>query len=102
MPNNQIFRLSPLAEADLEDIWLYTLRQWSLEQADQYHQNIMTAVAGLASGRFIGQQADIREGYWKYKTGVHVIYYRVSDDCLDVIRVLHGRMDVDLQLKEEK
>ena len=28
------YRLSPLAEADLEDIWLYTFRNWSMEQAD--------------------------------------------------------------------
>ncbi|WP_323122551.1 type II toxin-antitoxin system RelE/ParE family toxin, partial [Burkholderia alba] len=29
-------RLTPLAEADLEDIWTYTFEQWSLEQAERY------------------------------------------------------------------
>ncbi|SBW04135.1 hypothetical protein KL86DPRO_20264 [uncultured delta proteobacterium] len=38
------YRLSPLAEADLEEIWLYTFRQWSLEQADDYSGNIITAI----------------------------------------------------------
>ena len=39
-----VYRLSPLAEADLEGIWLYTFRQWSLEQADDYHRVIMAAI----------------------------------------------------------
>ena len=47
---SRIHRLSPLAEADLEDIWLYTFRQWSLEQADEYHRGIIEAIEGLTSG----------------------------------------------------
>ena len=99
--SNRAYRLSPLAEADLEEIWLYTLRQWSLEQADDYHGSIASAIAGLASGRNIGQIADVREGYWKYTVGRHVVYFRSSASYLDVIRILHGRMDVDLHLKYE-
>lgn len=37
------YRLSPLAQADLEDIWLYTLKTSSLEQADSYHADIVAA-----------------------------------------------------------
>ena len=94
----RIHRLSPLAVADLEEIWLYTFRQWSLEQADEYHRGIMTAIEGLASGRKVGQQTNIRAGYWKYKVGMHVVYFQYSGDYLDVIRILHGRMDVDMHL----
>lgn len=101
MGNNRIYRLSPLAEADLEDIWLYTFRQWSQEQADEYYGSIVLAIAGLASGRNVGQRTDVREGYWKYKVGKHVIYFRSSDSYLDVIRILHGRMDVGLHLAGE-
>ena len=95
--SNRVYRLSPLAEADLEEIWLYTFRQWSLEQADDYHRSIIAAIEGLASGRNIAQRTEVREGYWKYKVGMHVIYFRSSDNYLDVIRILHGRMDVDAQ-----
>ena len=94
-------RLSPLAEADLEEIWLYTFRQWSIEQADEYHRGIVTALDGLASGSKIGQRTDVKEGYWKYKVGMHVVYYQCSDDYLDVIRILHGRMDVDMHLHDQ-
>ncbi len=87
------YRLTPLAENDLEEIWLYTFHEWSLEQADQYHRDIIAAIEGLASGRMTGRQCDVREGYRKYKVGMHVVYFRCSDEYLDVIRVLHGRMD---------
>ncbi len=93
-------RLTPLAEADLEEIWLYTFRQWSLEQADKYHRGIMTAIEGLASGRIIGQRTDVRAGYWKYKAGMHVVFFKCSEKYLDVIRILHGRMDVNTHLDE--
>jgi toxin ParE1/3/4 len=94
------YRLSPLAEADLEEIWLYTFRHWSLEQADDYCQNIITAIEGLVSGRNIAQRTAVREGYRKYKVGLHVVYFRNSDGYLDVIRILHGRMDVDMRLED--
>lgn len=30
------YRLTPKAEADLEDIWFYTAESWSPAQADRY------------------------------------------------------------------
>ena len=92
------YRLSPLAEADLEEIWLYTFSQWSVEQAEEYHNALIAGIEGLASGTNVPQRTDVREGYWKYKVGMHVLYFRCSDEYLDVIRILHGRMDVDAHL----
>ena len=36
----KLYQLTPLAEADLEEIWLYTFRNWSVEQADSYHRDL--------------------------------------------------------------
>lgn len=95
---HRIPRLTPLAEADLEEIWTYTSHYWSMEQADKYHREIMAAIEGLAAESLPGHPCDVREDYWKYKVGMHVLYYRCSGDFLDIIRVLHGRMDVDAHL----
>lgn len=95
MPHSRACKLSPLAEADLEEIWLYTFHHWSLEQADFYLREVMDAMESLASKRTVGQVCDIRKGYWKYKVGTHMIYYRPSNHSLDIIRVLHSRMDVE-------
>ena len=93
------YLLSPLAERDLEDIWRYTYRTWSREQADRYHAAILDAIEGLASGERIGRDArDIREGYWKYAVRRHVLFYRGGSGHLTVIRILHQQMDIPSQL----
>lgn len=92
------YLLSPRAESDLEEIWFYTFKSWSLEQADSYHNDIVTAFVELAAGRKAGRLVDIREGYFKYPVGAHLIFYRFTETCLVVIRVLHQRMDVGRHL----
>jgi toxin ParE1/3/4 len=42
---------------------------------------------------------DVRPGYRKHAVGSHTLYYRIgSDDVIDVVRVLHQRMDADRHL----
>ena len=99
--NTRSYRLTPLAEADLEDIWQYTFLQWSPEQADAYVRGIVSAIAGLARGDKVGLRTDVGPEYWKYHVGLHVIYFRQSEESVDVIRILHGRMDVERHLSDD-
>ena len=92
------YGLSPLAEIDLEEIWRYTVENWSVKQAAAYHADILDAFEGLASGLKVGRRADIREGYFKYAVGSHLIYYRQQDSEIAIIRILHQRMDVSRHL----
>ena len=98
MSDKRIYRLSPLAETDLEQIWLYTFKTWSLEQADSYYSGFVAAFEGLAAGRKTGRPVDIREGYLKYAVGSHLVFYRITDSSVDVIRVLHQKMDATRHL----
>jgi toxin ParE1/3/4 len=92
------YRLSPLAEADLEEIWLYTLEHWSLVQADTYHQSLVTAFKDLASGKKQGRPADVLPDVMKYLCNSHVVYFLDYPNHLDVIRVLHQRQDAERHL----
>lgn len=92
------YRLSPLAEADLEAIWRHTRDQWSLAQADSYHRNLVATFEALATSRVAGRKADVRLGYLKRPCGAHVIYFRDHGDRLDIIRILHQRQDVTRNL----
>ena len=87
------YRLSPLAESDLEQIWLYTLNEWSVNQANRYYDQIMDTIEELASGQKQGRKVDIRDGYLKYAVGRHFVFFRCSDGMTDVIRVLQQSMD---------
>lgn len=100
MSNSPRYRLSPLAEADLEEIWLYSFNSWSIEQADRYIADIVIAFEDLAEGGRTGSAVDVRAGYLKCPVGSHFIFYRRSsgDGSIVVVRVLHQGMDVGRHL----
>ena len=92
------YRLSPLAKTDLENIWLYTLEQWSVTQADRYYNTIITTIEQLTSGEIKGRYTDIRPDFLKYPIGKHLIFFRKLKDEIEVIRILHQWMDFDRHL----
>ncbi|MFV1527831.1 MULTISPECIES: type II toxin-antitoxin system RelE/ParE family toxin [unclassified Phaeobacter] len=89
---------SPLAEADLEDIWLFTAQRWSTEQAVAYTTDLINAVNQLARGDRTGRPVSIAEGMQKCLSGSHVIFFRRTEGSLVVVRVLHQSMDVERHL----
>lgn len=91
--------LSPRAQADLEAIWNYTEEHWSADQAEHYVRAIWTAIEAIASDTRKGRACDdVRPGYRKYPAGSHVLFYRTSDAGIDVVRILHERMDFEQHL----
>jgi toxin ParE1/3/4 len=92
------YKLTPRAMTDLEEIWQYTVKTWSIKQADAYYNSIVTAFEALVSGGKEGRLVDIRPGYLKYAVGSHFIYYRKQAEKIIVVRVLHRRMDADRYL----
>ena len=87
------YRLAPEAKRDLEAIWLYTLEEWGLEQANRYTDELTDVFAQLAVGPQLGTACDhIRTGYRRSRVGRHLVYYRVTDYGIAVVRILHDRM----------
>ena len=89
---------SPLAQDDISDIWDYTVAQWGEKQAVTYTHNLREASVELATGLAVSQTVDIREGYLKYRSGEHFIYFKETDANITVIRILHKSMDVGRHL----
>jgi toxin ParE1/3/4 len=93
------YRLTPAAERDLESIWRYTVRQWGIAQADRYLDCLTAAFAELADSPEMAPSCDhIRPGYRRWGVARHMIYFRVTEDGIAVIRVLHDRMDAPRHL----
>ncbi|WP_414122692.1 type II toxin-antitoxin system RelE/ParE family toxin [Corynebacterium nuruki] len=93
------FRLTPAAQRDLSSIWDYTEDRWDTEQAETYLNDIRAAVERLADVPDRGRPCpDIREGYRRYAVGSHLIFYRTSHARIDIVRILHQRMDPTLHL----
>lgn len=93
------FVLSPRAQADVDEIWNYTAQRWGDDQAERYLRGIADAVALIAETPERGRPCDhVREGYRKYPVGSHVLFYRMTARGVDVVRILHQRMDFDRHL----
>jgi toxin ParE1/3/4 len=93
------YTLSPRARVDIEEIWNYTESRWSRDQAEIYVRQIKTAIETVASDPSRGRPCDdVRAGYRKYLVGSHVLFYRMTPGGVDIVRVLHGRMDFERHL----
>ncbi|MCB0787648.1 MAG: type II toxin-antitoxin system RelE/ParE family toxin [Flavobacteriales bacterium] len=94
-------KVSQAAADDLEGIWLYTVEHWSVEQADRYLSRILDTFHQILLAPGDGKDfGHVRSGYRAMKAGSHLIFYR-SDEAsgaVEIIRVLHGRMDLDNRL----
>ncbi len=87
---------------DLTDIWNYTVQEWSENQADKYYENIKFACEQIRQNPDIGKiYADISKNLFGLNSGKHIIFYHiVTEKEIEVIRVLHERMDLNLRLNE--
>ena len=97
------YKISVKAAGDIEHIWLYTFEHWSLEHADRYINLIIDEIEYLADNPDSGKNFNhIRKNYRCAKVKSHLIFYRLSDreSDIEIIRVLHQRMDIEHRLEE--
>lgn len=84
-----------LAEQDLTDIWVYTSEEWSLAQADTYLDEIASVILTLTEHPRLGHaRDDLKKGYRALPTNQHIVFYKVLEDEIQIIRVLHKSVDV--------
>ena len=96
------FQLTELAKQDLRSIGRYTQATWGREQRNAYLAKIDAAFQLLAMEPQLGKSCDdLRAGYRKYPVGKHLIFYRQSANSLEIIRILHERMDITARFDDE-
>ena len=92
--------LSPRAQADLASVWDYSAERWGEGQAETYVRSIQAAIQTVSADPRRARPCDeIRAGYRRFVVGSHILFYRVVDGgVVDVVRILHQRMDVSRHL----
>ncbi|MGC2419109.1 MAG: type II toxin-antitoxin system RelE/ParE family toxin [Candidatus Acidiferrales bacterium] len=91
---------SPQTDSDLDDIWYYVASESSsLEIADRLVDSITEQFLLLAQYPHIGRRRDedLRPGLRSFPVLDYVIFYRVQDVDVVILRVLHGSRDVKAQ-----
>jgi toxin ParE1/3/4 len=85
---------------DLEAIWRYTVKTWSENQAELYYGLLIYSCQKLAAEPTLGKSYEVVEQHvLGFKTGQHLIFYRtIAAQEIEVIRILHGMMDMKNQM----
>lgn len=97
-------RFTEQADVDLLGIYIYTYNTWNEDQAIEYTDGLKAAVNKLAENpERLGtvDRAAVRPGYRSYRYESHLVFYRVSQ-FVEVVRILHKRMDVGKQFPGEE
>ncbi len=97
------YKISLEASLDIENIWLFTFENWSIEQADRYFNLIMDEIEYLAKNPNSGQDySKVRKGYFRSQMKSHFIFYKINwnKEEIEIIRILHQRMDIESHLIE--
>lgn len=94
------FILTVKAKFDLKSIGTYTQSTWGKRQRDRYLTALDKSFHALSADHLKGRDcSEIRDGYRKYQVGKHIVFFREIDASLiEIVRVLHERMDVESQL----
>ncbi|NIV43176.1 MAG: type II toxin-antitoxin system RelE/ParE family toxin [Candidatus Dadabacteria bacterium] len=94
------YELSLPAEQDLSSIYDYTFNEFGELQAVKYLTGIEQKVLNIVESPELGiKREEIRQGLRSIVYEKHVIFYRVMNDTIRIIRVLHGSRDLPKFLK---
>ena len=75
------YHLTNKAIQDLDEIWIYTVNKWSEKQAK--HPTYLDR-----------NYDEIFVGLYCRKCNKHLIFYHLVDNEVEVVRILHQKMDI--------
>ena len=96
------YTISEKALDDLNNIWIFTAENWSLEQANRYYNLILDEIEFVAENlETTNDFGSIRKDYRYSKVKSHLIFFkRIGNTDLEVVRILHERMDVNNRMND--
>ena len=94
-------RLSPEAEAELDDIWWHIVQSGvSVDVAGRVVALITERFHLLAAFPHLGRaRDDLRRDLRAFTVGGYVIFYKVEGVDILILRVVHGRRDIEELLR---
>ena len=95
---------APSADSDLDDIWYYVATEsGSAERADRFVTFLTERFYLLSQNPYIGRRRDdLRPGLRSFPVLQYVIVYRVEDEDVVILHVLHGSRDIESFFYQKK
>ena len=92
--------IAAAARIDLKDIYQYGLRQWGQVKSDSYLETLKSQLWSLIEQPNMGsERPELVPGMRSLSIESHILFYRVTANRVEIIRVLHGRQDPGRHLK---
>jgi toxin ParE1/3/4 len=86
---------SPTSEEDLIDIWLYIAEDQPVN-ADRLLDRLNEAMIKLTEMPKMGvERSKLIKGLRSYPVGKYILYYRIKENDLEVVRVLSSSRDIE-------
>jgi toxin ParE1/3/4 len=96
------FRVSSLAQSDLDRAWLHVAKEASVETVDHLIDEIVRRVMLLSKQPEAGRlREDIAPLIRSFVVGNYIIYYRPNTPAVVIARVLHGSRDQRSAFEEQ-
>jgi toxin ParE1/3/4 len=87
------FVVSASARRDLGEIAAHTKKRWGLRQTDRYLEQLEDGFHLLAQGPTMGRACKtIDSGLRRFEVGRHEVSYRVREEDIRIIRILHQQL----------
>lgn len=101
MANYKIY-FSARAEKDFKSIQRYTLKNFGENQVWKYTGMLQEGLSRLEENpQLYGHhRPDIPKTYLSYRVGEHSLIYRIKEQDVYLVAILHGQMSFATQLKK--
>ena len=97
--------LSPAAAEDIENILQYTLDTWGENQLKIYlatFQQTFDSIIADPESPFSKERNELFPKCRTISSGQHIVFFRVRKGDVEIVRILHKRMDFSRHLGEEE
>jgi len=93
--SKDFYILSEIADEDLEDVFDYTLNEFGFEQPEKCLLEIEDIFQNLILNPHSGKtRNEIKKGLYSFPKDNHIIFYRILDNHIRIVPVLHGSRDI--------
>lgn len=87
-------KLTPLAQHDLEAIYLYGLLHFNQERAEAYLETIEHAFTAIRHNKIGIERKELGPGFYSFPVARHTLFFLYETDSVIVVRILHQSQDI--------
>ncbi len=87
--NVAIYKVSPVAQRDLVDIYVREFREWGEHKSEEYQLKLISSFQSLAENPDMGHDVSIRPQLQRHELNPYVIFYRKFSYGVRFARVLY-------------